>query len=161
MESVPGPWPSECVLDRLVRKSGGCSIYASTVLKFIDEGHCSPAALLDQILESSSSAASPSDSAPFAELDKIYLQILSTCPTSELPLLRRILGYIGCCHQRRCTHNRGRYRSISQSPTRAGDSVVTRNAISRFIQEKEGTVRIYLNHSSFMDFLHDKQRSKD
>jgi len=42
MESVPGPWPSEDVIDRLARKSDGYFIYASTVIRFVDEENFSP-----------------------------------------------------------------------------------------------------------------------
>ena len=90
MEFAPRPWPSKGVIDRLVHKSGGYFIYASTVVKFIDEDF-SPQERLDQVLDS----AVPSlDSAPFAELDKLYLQILSSCPRSKIPSLKRILGFI-------------------------------------------------------------------
>ncbi|KAJ6457547.1 hypothetical protein C8R47DRAFT_995605, partial [Mycena vitilis] len=34
MSGIPAPWPSEQIIDRLVRKSSGHFIYASTVIKF-------------------------------------------------------------------------------------------------------------------------------
>ena len=76
---------------RAVRKSGGYFIYASTVIKFIDEEYESPAARLDQVLDTSNSSL---DLKPFAELDQLYIQILSSCPTSHLPMLKLILGYM-------------------------------------------------------------------
>ena len=50
MEFVPGPWPSKDVIDKLVSKSEGYFIYASTVIKFIDEENFSPVERLEQIL---------------------------------------------------------------------------------------------------------------
>ena len=94
MEFVPRPWPSEDVICRLVRKSGGYFIYASTVIKFIDEEGFSPTDRLDRVLNGSDLAVSPSEPAPFAELDKLYLQTLSSCPTSKLPMLKHVFGYI-------------------------------------------------------------------
>ena len=85
MESVPRPWPSDATVQQLVEKPGGYFIYASTVLKFIDEEYFSPADRLDQILNCSESPVTPSESAPFAELDKLYTQILSCCPKSQIP----------------------------------------------------------------------------
>jgi len=95
MEFVPRPWPSMDVIDALVKKSDGYFIYASTVIKFVDEENESPEDRLDQVLNTSNSAVPPSESPPFAELDKLYLQILSSCQTSKakLPILKRILGF--------------------------------------------------------------------
>jgi len=91
MEFVPAPWPSEDVVNMLARKSEGYFIYASTIVKFIDEESFSPAERLDQALNGSNSDV---ESAPFAELNELYLQILSSCPTSKLPILKHILGYV-------------------------------------------------------------------
>ena len=94
MEFVPRPWPSESVVEGLTCKSEDYFIYASTVIRYIDEENFSPVERLDQILNISNPAVPPSESAPFAELDKLYLQILSSCPTSNLPILKRILGIV-------------------------------------------------------------------
>jgi len=93
MESVHRPWPSDAIIKTLLWKSGGYFIYPSTVIRFIDAELFSPADRLDEVLNCSNSSTSCSDSVPFAELDKLYLQILSCCPTSQIPLLKHILGY--------------------------------------------------------------------
>ena len=90
MQFIPRPWPSEDIIWRLVSNSGGYFIYASTVIKFIDEEYESPATQLDQILVTSNSS---SELNPFAELDQLYIQILSSYPTSKLPMLKQILGH--------------------------------------------------------------------
>jgi len=169
MEFVPRPWLSKNVVDTLVTKSGGYFIYASTAIKFIDEEGFSPADRLDQVLNTSDSTAFSSDSAPFAELDKLYLQILSSYPTSKLPMFKRIVGYVVfpsvmgtsfmdtfgflgvldiealLCLQR------GKVKLMLRG---------LRSLVS-FGGWENGTVTIYLNHASFGDFLHDKERSKD
>ena len=90
MESVPRPWPSGDIMRRLVIKS---STYASAVLRSAGEEYFSPADRRDQVLRCSSSSAPPLDSASFAGLDKLYMQILLCCPESQIPLPRCILGY--------------------------------------------------------------------
>jgi len=70
MRFVARPWPSEDIIKRLVRKSDGYFIYASTIIKFIDEEYFSPVARLDQLLGTSNSSL---DMNPFAgELDQLY-----------------------------------------------------------------------------------------
>ena len=85
MEHVPKPWPSDEIVQLLVDRSDGYFIYASTVLKYVDEEHSSCIDRLREILEISK----PGSSA-FAELDKLYTQILSTYPDADL--LLRVLG---------------------------------------------------------------------
>ena len=92
MEFFPRPWPSNKAIQRIVSKSGGYFIYASTVTRFTDEEYFEPPERLDQVLNPSNSS-DISDSTPFAELDHLYMQILSFCPKSPIPLLKRILGH--------------------------------------------------------------------
>ena len=94
MEFIPRPWPSEDVINSLVDKLGGYFIYASMVIKLIDEEGFSPADHFDQILNNFNSGAPPLGSAPFTELNKLYLEILSLCPMSNLPILKHILGFV-------------------------------------------------------------------
>jgi len=81
----PGPWPSDEDVELLAHRSGGYFIYSSTVLKYVDEEYSSCIDRLREILELSK----PGSSA-FAELDKLYLQILSIYP--DTGLLLRVLG---------------------------------------------------------------------
>jgi len=92
MQFVRRPWPSNDIIERIMMRSGGHFIYASTVIKFVDEEYFSPVARLGLVLNSTNSSI-PGPT-PFAELDKLYTQILSSSPTSHLPVLKRILGYI-------------------------------------------------------------------
>ena len=98
MQLVPTPWPSEDAIQKIVHNSWGYFIYVSTVIKFVDEENFLPTDRLCQVLNSSNSSNPPGDSAPFAELDKLYLQIISLCQTSNLPILKVILGYIVVPH---------------------------------------------------------------
>ena len=85
MKHVSKPWPSDEIVQLLVDQSSGYFIYASTVLKYVDEIYPSCIDRLREILEISK----PGSSA-FAELDKLYMQILSIYLDTDL--LLRVLG---------------------------------------------------------------------
>ncbi|KIM35877.1 hypothetical protein M413DRAFT_428225 [Hebeloma cylindrosporum] len=66
-------WPSTPDIERLVRKSSGQFIYASTVIKFIDSHRHWPPERLDIIF----GILPPGKTTPFAEIDGLYSHILS------------------------------------------------------------------------------------
>ncbi|KAJ7504919.1 hypothetical protein B0H11DRAFT_1709186 [Mycena galericulata] len=76
MATVPSPWPSSEIIKDLVSKSSGYFIFASTVIKFIDDKRFRPAARLDIILGIKHS----SSESPFHALDQLYHQILGLVP---------------------------------------------------------------------------------
>ena len=71
---LPPEWPSDSELDRLVQKSSGQFIYASTVMKYLDSPHHWPTDRLDIIF----GLSNPGIDTPFAELDALYVHIFST-----------------------------------------------------------------------------------
>ena len=169
MQSVPAPWPSDDAIDQLVSNSGGYFIYASTVIRFVDEEGFPPRDRLAQVLNNRNSSISPLGPAPFAELDKLYLQILSSCSAYNLDNLKRILGYIVIV-------------SSSQSGMERWNIDLDMNVIEAFLHLERGQVKLMLrglqslvsfgesledvklpklHHASFGDFLLDKERSKD
>lgn len=76
MVNIPLPWPSSDVLDILVSKSSGHFIYASTIIKFIDDKSFRPTERLAVVQD-----PSRSDSASaFEALDKLYKTILRSAP---------------------------------------------------------------------------------
>ncbi|KAJ7608365.1 hypothetical protein FB45DRAFT_1129576, partial [Roridomyces roridus] len=84
MSHVPLPWPTADVLDTLVWKSSGYFIYASTIIKFVDDQDFRPTDQLAIVLDPSSER----DALPYAALDRLYLQILFQVPgRSRRPLL--------------------------------------------------------------------------
>ena len=77
---VSAGWPPGRTIDQLVSKSSGQFIYASTVIKFVDDIYDDPRRRLDIVLKTH-----PVNSAsPFAELDQLYIQILSQQPNIKL-----------------------------------------------------------------------------
>ncbi|KAF8173401.1 hypothetical protein K438DRAFT_1529662, partial [Mycena galopus ATCC 62051] len=86
MCDIPTPWPSEDTVENLVAKSSGYFVYASTIIKFIDDEYLRPTEQLIAVQNLTTTA-------PFAALDQLYIQILSRVPAQ----LRSRLGYIlGC-----------------------------------------------------------------
>ncbi|KAJ6482450.1 hypothetical protein C8R45DRAFT_1149759 [Mycena sanguinolenta] len=85
MAQIPIPWPSPKVVQKVVSKSSGYFVYASTVVKFIDDKDYRPTEHLQVIMGIKES----DDELPFAALDLLYTQILSQIPAR--PRLLRIL----------------------------------------------------------------------
>jgi hypothetical protein len=67
MATVSFPWPSPKVIDTLVENSSGYFIYASTVIKFIDDGDFRPTERLQVIM----GTKKPDFGSPFAPLDQL------------------------------------------------------------------------------------------
>ncbi|KAF8814331.1 hypothetical protein BYT27DRAFT_7238893 [Phlegmacium glaucopus] len=70
---LPPKWPSDSELVRLVQKSSGQFIYASTVMKYLDSPHHWPTDRLDVIF----GLSNPGVDTPFAALDALYIHIFS------------------------------------------------------------------------------------
>ena len=153
MEFFPRPWPSNDAIERIVRKSGGYFIYASTVIRFTDEEYFEPPERLDQVLNHSVSSTVP-ESTPFAELDKLYIQILSYCPTSQIPLLKRILGYAVFNSDPRGIGHIAAFLRLSP-----GKVKLTLRGLRSLVSFEGMCEPLKLMHASFRDFLVDEARA--
>jgi hypothetical protein len=89
MPDIENPWPSEHDLEVLVWRASGQFIYAATVIKFVDSDtdFRTPEENLNIIL-----TRGPMQASAFSELDRLYTQILSLYPDSEV--LVQTLGVI-------------------------------------------------------------------
>ncbi|KAJ7268634.1 hypothetical protein C8J57DRAFT_1469225 [Mycena rebaudengoi] len=74
-------WPPQRAVDHLVSKSSGMFIYATTVIRFIDDEYFHPNDRLESVLRLDPQSTTP--------LDDLYTQILSS--GSHNPMLLRIL----------------------------------------------------------------------
>ncbi|KAJ7693133.1 hypothetical protein B0H17DRAFT_913927, partial [Mycena rosella] len=77
MKNVLTPWPSHEELETLVHKSSGHFIYASTVIKFVDDPNFRPTKHLGIIVGNLTDSEYDT---PFGALDELHTQILSTAP---------------------------------------------------------------------------------
>ncbi|KAK1236443.1 hypothetical protein PQX77_000324 [Marasmius sp. AFHP31] len=78
------PWPSEQVLETLVRRSGGQFFYAKTAIKFIELSCTHPITQLQEILDNTANRPGGS---PYPALDALYHVILSANPNHDNVLL--------------------------------------------------------------------------
>ncbi|PPQ90902.1 hypothetical protein CVT25_007881 [Psilocybe cyanescens] len=84
---IPDTWPNGDILESLVNKSSGQFIYASTVIKFVKSSRHRPPKRLEIVL----GLRPVQRDMPFAELDALYMHILSSVEDPEAVL--RILAY--------------------------------------------------------------------
>ncbi|KAJ7054996.1 hypothetical protein C8F01DRAFT_1088381 [Mycena amicta] len=85
------PWPSDSILNFLVNKSSGYFIYAATVIKFVEDEDSYPVEQLQQILAPVLVPPAMTEENPFAILDQLYCQILSTVPLKYVDKMKQIL----------------------------------------------------------------------
>ncbi|KAJ7918038.1 hypothetical protein B0H13DRAFT_2269318 [Mycena leptocephala] len=88
MARVPYPWPTPDTIKNLTYNSSGYFIYASTIIKFVDDKNFRPTERLEII----TGITEPLSELPFASLDQLYIQILSQ--VAARPQLLRILTVI-------------------------------------------------------------------
>ncbi|KAF9077755.1 hypothetical protein BDP27DRAFT_488473 [Rhodocollybia butyracea] len=154
MSTVSLPWPLPDVVDNLVRKSSGYFIYASTVIKFIDDKNYRPAERLIIIMKDQTG----SDSA-FEALDQLYINILFAAPIAKQPLIIPILCAI---------------TNFTLTPSFLDKLLGLENGDSRLFlrglcsvfdvpseENKEWDAQISAHHASFFDFLNDPKRSQN
>jgi ABC-type dipeptide/oligopeptide/nickel transport system ATPase component len=155
MATVPQPWPSSEVVEGIVNKSSGYFIYASTVIRFIDDKNFRPKDRLDIIM----GLKERGSGSPFDTLDQLYLQILSLVPQDYRPQLLRISTVIAAELELHMFHIEqllelefGDYRLILRG---------LHSVISMPEEDEEDDIRSYrtAHHASFLDFLADSTRS--
>ena len=92
---LPYSWPSNEEVERIVQKSSGQFIYASTVIKFIDSHRHWPPDRLDIIF-----GISPrGKTTPFAEMDSLYVHILKSA-SDNIDRALEIFGVLLFLHHR-------------------------------------------------------------
>ncbi|KAJ7908113.1 hypothetical protein B0H13DRAFT_1715555 [Mycena leptocephala] len=146
MATVAMPWPSQEIFDQFVKKSSGYFIYASTVIKFVDDNNFRPTERLERLQETLSSES------PFSGIDQLYTQILSRVP-GDLPLLS-ILKAI--------TFSKFQLSSITVEKLlelKAGDIQLTLRNLHSVLDVSDECSEITGYHASFQDFLQDAERA--
>lgn len=138
-------WPPDGVIDRLVSKSSGQFIYAATIVKFIDDIDSDPRTQLDVVLK-----IRPADfSSPFAQLDQLYIQILSQQP--DIRLLRDIFTLVIALRQPSVTFVCRRLRISQEELERK------LRRLRSLVHISKAVIDTY--HLSLHDFFRDKQRA--
>ncbi|KAJ7913670.1 hypothetical protein B0H13DRAFT_1612291 [Mycena leptocephala] len=150
MARVPSPWPRSKILEYLVEKSSGYFIYASTVIKFIDDKRFRPVERLDIILGIKDNITT----SPFDTLDQLYHQILCGVPIDFRPQLLLIFATITA----RLGISVERIERLLE--LRMGDvRLILRELHSVINMPKDDYFQVSVHHASFLDFLDDPLRS--
>ncbi|KAJ7687584.1 hypothetical protein B0H17DRAFT_681964 [Mycena rosella] len=148
MAAVSNPWPSPHAIERLVGKSSGYFIYASTVIKFIDDKDYRPTRRLAAL----EALPGPRSQSPFAALDALYRQILSE--TSDNPDLVPILRVI--CHLDFLKP----WEIEELLGLESGDVELALRGLHSVIHDEQDS-GLCVIHASFSDFLNDPSRAGD
>ena len=153
--TLPSSWPSDEDRERLVQKSSGQFIYASTVVKFIDSHRHWPPDRLDIVF-----GISPrGKTTPFAEMDSLYLHILMSASDNIETALEIFAILLFLPHQ---------YLQITPQllesflSLRAGEVFMVLSDLHSIISvpspdEHGSPLRLF--HASLGDFLTDRSRS--
>lgn len=88
---LPDAWPGTSAISALAKKASGQFIYASVVMKYVASNKHDPRYRLEVVLGNS---LQPTHDTPFSHLDALYSHIFSTVNSSNIPLVRRILGFM-------------------------------------------------------------------
>ncbi|KAJ6555410.1 hypothetical protein DFH09DRAFT_1165320 [Mycena vulgaris] len=157
MANIPRPWPSEEVVRTLVTKSSGHFIYASTIIKFIDDTNFRPTERLTSALENS---ADPDLDSPFGALDQLYTHILDSVPRKrQLLNILRVIFYF--------SERLSLYQIDQLLDLKPGDTSLTLRGLHSIIKyendnsnsDPDGWFDIGWEHASFGDFLGNPTRS--
>ncbi|KAJ7214123.1 hypothetical protein C8J57DRAFT_288190 [Mycena rebaudengoi] len=152
MAAVPTPWPSEEVTERLVEKSSGYFIYASTIIKFVDDKNFRPTQRLEAVKNIS---GKPGFKSPFSALDELYTQILSAVPQNPhlVPILSVIDNFSLSCPQID--------ELLGLEP---GDTALSLRGLHSVVEFEDRGIKRNMPrfiHASFSDFLCDPFRAGD
>jgi hypothetical protein len=151
MRNVPTPWPSQEILDILVENSSGYFVYASTVVKFVDDEYSRPTERLSAVQN-----LTPTDfDAPFEALDQLYIQILSAIPVRLHSKLGDILQCVVC----QWIHEPTPLQIDRLLEMQPGDVQLILRGLHSVLDIPSDSGVISAHHASFLDFLQDAQRS--
>ncbi|KAJ3507509.1 hypothetical protein NLJ89_g6260 [Agrocybe chaxingu] len=162
---IPSLWPSEEQMNSLVRKASGQFIYASLVVRFVNFARDSPTRSLDVILDLR--PPSVHRDLPFAQLDALYTFILAG--TGDADVVLKILGLhfaLGGDMQYMEEVNVQEIEVIEALlDLEDGDVRIALSDLSSLLEVAEfydegNPYQITFHHSSFPDFLLDRERSK-
>ncbi|RXW14241.1 hypothetical protein EST38_g11616 [Candolleomyces aberdarensis] len=85
-------WPGKEVVQTFVERTNGHMLYASTVIRHIDNPYDDPRKLLKNLLNGYAlSSFDLAHSSPFSSLNALYMHIMQSCPKSNRSLMVEVL----------------------------------------------------------------------
>ncbi len=167
-------WPTESQFLKLANGALGLFVFARTAFRFMEDAdYADPVSRLDLLLSIIDHlGVTVTDDHPFALLDALYTQILTSIPATVWQTTKRILGFI-LCTQSDSTEDGLSYPLFSQ--TILGTSIIfdlKQSAVYGSLHKLHSVLKIPPSkrahksgasffHSSFADYLTDPTRSKD
>ena len=152
---LPSSWPSDEEVERLVQKSSGQFIYASTVIKFIDS-HCH---WLPDRLDIIFGISPRGKTTPFAEMDSLYFHILISA-SDNIDNALEIFAVLLFLHHQDLKITPRFIESFL--PLRVGETFTVLSDLHSIIavpSANERDIPLRFFHASLGDFLTDHSRS--
>jgi hypothetical protein len=148
-EHIPSEWPTYKVLANLVKKSSGQFIYAATVVKYVSSNRHQPMRRLEIVLGMQPTR----NDVPFAELDGLYLSILSS--VEDIKATIRLLGVLVLTNiSPKTPEVVGGFMFLD--PGEVQCLLLELASVVKCVDKK---TKIRMLHASFPDFLLDRSRS--
>ncbi|KAF7372919.1 putative nwd2 protein [Mycena sanguinolenta] len=149
MAKIPSPWPEPSVMEKLVQKSSGYFIYASTIIKFIGDENFRPTVRLEVVHNTNG----PGSKSAYDALDQLYMTILrSALRQSELiPIVCAIVHF----EFQLTTDDIDKLFGLTQGETQ----LILRGLHSLLNIPQDDEHKILSHHALFGDFLNNPDRS--
>ena len=148
-------WPSINLLERLVCKSSGHFIYASTIMKYVSSLRHLPPSRLDVVLKIQ--PPRHAHDTPFGELDELYRHILSTIEATSRETVLLIIGFRLIHPASRMTlQDIDRFFLLN-----TGETMILFGDLNSVIDISDADPCIHILHASLGDFLLDEARSRE
>ncbi|RXW19295.1 hypothetical protein EST38_g6556 [Candolleomyces aberdarensis] len=156
-------WPGEDRVQQLMSRTGGHILYASTVIRHIDDPYGDPCQRLDELFESPSISAPGLQSASFTSLHELYRQIMRSCPLENRETMIQVLEDV-MASEHHFDLDIGVRRALTildrvsgRAPGRGVKAVRCLHAVMRLRDVVDGDPEsdslMFFYHSSFVEFL--------
>lgn len=141
MRDVQQPWPSFSDIERLVEKSSGLFIFASTLVDFVTDGTGPPQRKLQMVLITHSG------------LDPLYAQVISAAPLVDC--FQRVIGTIMLLREQLSITQLSRLLQLESADIL--QALLGIQSILRIPEDDDKPVQLI--HASLRDFLMEERRS--
>ena len=150
-------WPESNLIDELVKRASGQFIYAATVIKYISSPRHHPVDRLEIIL---GLRPNPSErDLPFAQLDALFLEILSSIPPENRTLVMTIVGVL-VVEAIQAPMFQDLQCLAEFFALKVVDVELLLGSLASIIKVDQYSL-VEVSHASLGDFLQDKQRSRN
>ena len=154
---IPKSWPDSSLIDELVKRASGQFIYAATVIKYISSPYHHPVDRLEIIL---GLRVNPSErDLPFAQLDALFLEILSSIPPENRTLVMTIIGVL-VVEAVQAPMFQDLQCLAEFFALQVADVELLLGNLASIIKVDHYSL-VEVSHASLGDFLQDKRRSRD